>query len=62
MLPVTWPPAIAVVHDDAPFLHLCHDLLTQAGYWTVILLPSATAYLRIRRRPPALVLLDLRPG
>jgi DNA-binding response OmpR family regulator len=61
MVPAAWPRAIAVVHDDEPFLSLCHDLLTRAGYWALILLRSTTAYARIRLRQPALVLLDIRP-
>ena len=53
-------PLIAVVNDDAAFLELMHELLTDESYTTVLLHEGSSAYDMIRKQHPDLVILDLR--
>lgn len=53
-------PLIAVVNDDTTFLGLMEELLSEEGYNTLIIKSSDTAYKVIKKKEPALVVLDIR--
>jgi DNA-binding response OmpR family regulator len=53
-------PLIVVVNDDTTFLGLMEDLLSEEGYNTLIIKSSDTAYETIKKKEPALVVLDIR--
>jgi DNA-binding response OmpR family regulator len=51
---------IAVVNDDATFLDLMHDLLTDEGFRVIRWFARDGALAMLERERPALVLLDIR--
>lgn len=51
---------IAVVNDDAIFLDLMHDLLTEEGFRVIRWFARDGALAMLERERPALVLLDIR--
>lgn len=51
---------IAVINDDATFLSLMHDLLTEEGYRVIRWFMREGALAMLERERPALVLLDIR--
>lgn len=51
---------IAVVNDDATFLDLMHDLLTEEGFRVIRWFVRDGALAMLEREQPALVLLDIR--
>ena len=51
---------IAVVNDDATFLDLMHDLLTEEGFRVIRWFARDGALAMLERERPALVLLDIR--
>ena len=53
------PRLIALVDDDPISLNLMQELLTEAGYRTVVAPVGLDAYQIIRRERPALVILDI---
>jgi CheY-like chemotaxis protein len=53
-------PLITVVNDDTTFLGLMEELLGEEGYNTLIIKSSDTAYEVIKKKEPALVVLDIR--
>jgi CheY-like chemotaxis protein len=53
-------PLIAVVNDDTAFLGLMEELLSEEGYNTLIVKSSDSAYETIKKKEPALVVLDIR--
>jgi CheY-like chemotaxis protein len=55
-------PHIMVVNDDALFLDIMRDLLTDEGYDVTLVRESRKAHEAIRAARPALVILDIRMG
>lgn len=53
-------PLILVVNDDTAFLQLMEQLLEDEGYEAEVLKSSTHALDRIKKRQPALVVLDVR--
>jgi CheY-like chemotaxis protein len=53
---------IAVMNDDAMYLDLMNDLLTDEGYRVTLIRESRKAYELIKAEPPDLVILDIRMG
>ena len=53
---------IAVMNDDAVYLDLMNDLLTDEGYRVTLIRESRKAYEIIKAEPPDLVILDIRMG
>ena len=51
---------ITVVNDDATFLDLMHDLLTDEGFRVIRLFARDGALPTLERERPVLVLLDIR--
>ena len=57
--PAARAPLIAVVEDDPATLEMYHQLLTLAGYRTLLLTRGKDAHVVIRHAQPRLVILDL---
>jgi CheY-like chemotaxis protein len=55
-------PLIAVVNNDTAFLELMQELLNDEGYETLIHKEGSTAYQKLKKEQPALLILDIRLG
>jgi CheY-like chemotaxis protein len=59
---VSHKPLVAVVNNDTAFLELMKELLDDEGYETLIHKEGSTAYQRVKKEQPALLILDIRLG